>query len=177
MAVSWEVVVYEVGGQRGLILIPEGRKGWGWCPFAAELGKVTKYFDASVESGDGYSSPAENSSRPVRKLILKPFPSLGNEVELGSLSGLGAGCVAPNIPNPSTALPEVEQVPAINGTPLLGSEDASGPLLQPVVVPVDLPSQEVASFSATASHLVRQHGLPLVSSKDAGDPFLILPSV
>lgn len=29
-----EVAVYGVGGRRGLLLIPEGRRGWGWFKFA-----------------------------------------------------------------------------------------------------------------------------------------------
>jgi hypothetical protein len=37
-----ELAVYAVGGRKGLILIPEGREGRGWCRFTDELGKVLK---------------------------------------------------------------------------------------------------------------------------------------
>jgi hypothetical protein len=40
-----------VGGRRGLILIPEGRDGWGWSHFAAYLGKVKTFFEDSIGFG------------------------------------------------------------------------------------------------------------------------------
>lgn len=45
------MAVYAVGGRRGIILIPEGRKGRGWSHFAAELGKVIAFFEDSAGSG------------------------------------------------------------------------------------------------------------------------------
>lgn len=50
-----------MGGRRGLLLIPKGREGWGWHCFDAKLGKVNKFFEASVGVGAGNSTPAENS--------------------------------------------------------------------------------------------------------------------
>jgi len=38
--VEVEVAVYGVGGQRGFLLIPEGRGGWGWIKFVGELSKA-----------------------------------------------------------------------------------------------------------------------------------------
>jgi hypothetical protein len=34
-----------VGGYRGLIVIVKGREGWVWRSFAAELRKVTGFFN------------------------------------------------------------------------------------------------------------------------------------
>jgi hypothetical protein len=45
-----EVAMYAVGGQRSLIMIPEGREGWGWSQFAIELSKVKVYIDSMVGS-------------------------------------------------------------------------------------------------------------------------------
>jgi hypothetical protein len=45
-----EVAMYAVGGQRSLIMIPEGREGWGWSQFAVELSKVKVYIDSMVGS-------------------------------------------------------------------------------------------------------------------------------
>ncbi len=36
---------YAVGGYRGLIVIVKGREGWVWRSFAAELRKVTVFFN------------------------------------------------------------------------------------------------------------------------------------
>jgi hypothetical protein len=47
----FELAVYAVGGRRGIILILEGRGGRGWSRFAAELGKVIAFFEASAGSG------------------------------------------------------------------------------------------------------------------------------
>lgn len=40
-----EVLEYAVGGYRGLIVIVKGREGWVWRSFAAELRKVTGFFN------------------------------------------------------------------------------------------------------------------------------------
>jgi hypothetical protein len=36
-----EAAAYGLGGRRGLILIPEGRGGWGWRKFSGELRTVS----------------------------------------------------------------------------------------------------------------------------------------
>lgn len=46
----FEVGVYVVGGRRGLIVIPEGREGWGWSGFAAEQ-KGDGFFRFSKRQG------------------------------------------------------------------------------------------------------------------------------
>ncbi|GLT69620.1 hypothetical protein SLA2020_417570 [Shorea laevis] len=45
-----EVAVYEVGGRRGLIMVPKGREGRGWSHFAVEMRKVKVYFKSMVGS-------------------------------------------------------------------------------------------------------------------------------
>jgi hypothetical protein len=37
-------------GWRSLILVLEGRKGWGWSRFGAELSKVKAFYDSTVGS-------------------------------------------------------------------------------------------------------------------------------
>lgn len=43
-----EVAAYDLGGLRGIIYIPEGRNGWGWRRFLAELGKVRDFLIESA---------------------------------------------------------------------------------------------------------------------------------
>jgi hypothetical protein len=52
-----EASVFRMGGRRGLILIPEGRGGWGWHKFSDELRKAAEYLLAMV--GCGFSSSGE----------------------------------------------------------------------------------------------------------------------
>lgn len=66
-------------------------------------------------------------------------------------------------------------VPAVNGTPLLRLEDASGPLLQLVVAPVASSLQEVVLVPTIESSIIRQYGPPPLCSENAGDPFMLLP--
>jgi len=40
-----EVAVYDVGGQKGLVLFPKGRDGWGWSRDLGELSKVYAFFE------------------------------------------------------------------------------------------------------------------------------------
>jgi hypothetical protein len=39
-----EVAVLGLGGQKGFILIPEGRGGWGWIKFSVEMRKAATFF-------------------------------------------------------------------------------------------------------------------------------------
>jgi hypothetical protein len=43
-----EVAAYALGGLRGIIYIPEGRNGWGWSKFLAELGKIRDFLIESA---------------------------------------------------------------------------------------------------------------------------------
>jgi hypothetical protein len=45
-----EVVVYVVGGRRGMIVFPEGRDGRGWRRVFGELSKVLAFFGTLVVS-------------------------------------------------------------------------------------------------------------------------------
>jgi hypothetical protein len=40
-----EVVVYDVGGRKGLVLFPEGRDGRGWSCISGELSKVSSFIE------------------------------------------------------------------------------------------------------------------------------------
>jgi hypothetical protein len=50
-----EVAVFGLGGRKGLILILEGRGGWGWLKFSEELRKVAVCLSAKV--GCEHGSP------------------------------------------------------------------------------------------------------------------------
>jgi len=50
-----EAAVYGVGGQRGFLLIPEGRGGCGWLNFVGELRKAKDFLVATVACGFGSS--------------------------------------------------------------------------------------------------------------------------
>lgn len=43
-----EVAAYALGGLKGIIYIPEGRNGWGWSRFLAELGKTRDFLSDSA---------------------------------------------------------------------------------------------------------------------------------
>lgn len=94
----------------------------------------------------------KSKPRLFRKSTFKPTPPLGHEVELGSSSRMGSGFEARILPKPSPAWPkpwpkpslklspEMVLVQAVNGTPLLSSEEDDDPLLQLVDAPVALSS-------------------------------------
>jgi hypothetical protein len=52
-----EVVVYFEGGRRSRIVIPEGRKGFGWRRFADELSKVKVFLEDLLGSAAGRMEP------------------------------------------------------------------------------------------------------------------------
>jgi hypothetical protein len=54
-----EASSFGMGGQKGFILIPEGRRGWGWHKFSGELRKAVDYFSDLVGCGLGSSSTSE----------------------------------------------------------------------------------------------------------------------
>jgi hypothetical protein len=55
-----EPVVYAVAGQRGFILVPEGRGGWGWKRVVDELSKVMVFLETTYGSSlVGVLSPVE----------------------------------------------------------------------------------------------------------------------
>ena len=43
-------VAFLGSGWRSLILVPEGREGWGWSRFGAELSKVKAFYDSTMGS-------------------------------------------------------------------------------------------------------------------------------
>jgi hypothetical protein len=44
-----EMVVYEKGGRKGIIWLPEGRGGWGWRQFVGELRQLLVPFEAKSQ--------------------------------------------------------------------------------------------------------------------------------
>jgi len=46
-----EAAAYGLGSRRGIMLIPEGRGGWGWHKFFGELRKASDFLFASVVLG------------------------------------------------------------------------------------------------------------------------------
>jgi len=50
-----EVVAFGMGGWKGFIVIPEGRRGWGWLKFSDELRKARDYLFAKTGCGPGSS--------------------------------------------------------------------------------------------------------------------------
>jgi hypothetical protein len=66
-----EVSSFGLGGQKGFIVIPEGRGGWGWIKFSDELRKVVDFLSGPVGCGSGSSSSSE------KKEVKAVQPSLG----------------------------------------------------------------------------------------------------
>jgi hypothetical protein len=61
-----EVVVYAVGGQRGMIVFPEGCDGWGWGRVSRELSKVLAFFESMVASS---SSSGVSVGKSLGKVV------------------------------------------------------------------------------------------------------------
>jgi hypothetical protein len=70
-----EATTFWLGGQKGSILIPEGRGGWGWLKFSDELRKVVDFLSVLVGCGLGSSSTSEKKAvkdvRPIMGLAPK----------------------------------------------------------------------------------------------------------
>jgi len=66
-----EVSTFGLGGRKGYIVIPEGRRGWGWLKFSDELRKVVVFFSASSGGELGSSSTSE------KKFVEDDRPTLG----------------------------------------------------------------------------------------------------
>jgi hypothetical protein len=66
-----EATTFGLGGQKGSIVIPEGREGWGWLKFSDELRKVVDFF--SVSMGGRLCS----SSSSEKKAVEDVRPTLG----------------------------------------------------------------------------------------------------
>jgi len=50
-----EAAAFEMGGRKGFIVIPEGRRGWGWLKFSDELRKARDYLSTKAGCGSGSS--------------------------------------------------------------------------------------------------------------------------
>jgi hypothetical protein len=87
-----EVVVYFEGGRRSRIVIPEGRKGFGWRRFADELSKVKVFFE------DLLGSAAGRMERPLVAPLTK-----------GKRWGLEAGAVPSFAEVVRTAVPSTDK--------------------------------------------------------------------
>lgn len=80
-----EVAVYGLGGQRGLLRIPEGRGGWGWLKFVGELRKAKDSLVAVAGRGFDFSLPAEKAGG---KKVVRPVDS---DSLMGDFLGKAAG--------------------------------------------------------------------------------------
>jgi hypothetical protein len=86
--------VYEGGGQRGSIVVPEGREGRGCRFFAAELGKAVAFFDHFHSSGSRGAVPRQPLGGAQATEVGGPFSSTTrNALSLGGFSvhSLGGG--------------------------------------------------------------------------------------
>lgn len=86
--------MYEGGGQRGSIVVPEGREGRGCRFFAAELGKAVAFFDHFHSSGSRGAVPRQPLGGAQATEVGGPFSSTTrNALSLGGFSvhSLGGG--------------------------------------------------------------------------------------
>jgi hypothetical protein len=98
-----EVAVFGLGGRKGLILIPEGRGGWGWLKFSEKLRKAAIFLSTNVgcEHGSSLASFKTGGEEEEAKIGLAPHwkgPSFVEVLRSGSLSAagkLGAGSDLP----------------------------------------------------------------------------------
>jgi hypothetical protein len=67
-----EAAAFRMGGQKGFILIPEGRGGWGCRKFSDELGMAIKFLSATVGCSLG-SSSAKDGKEEGSRSSLAPF--------------------------------------------------------------------------------------------------------
>jgi hypothetical protein len=79
-----EAAAYGLGGRRGLILIPEGRGGWGWRKFSGELRTVS--VSLSVGCGLGLSASDKKDEKVEGTKLSTGLDSLG-ATEGSPLSG------------------------------------------------------------------------------------------
>jgi hypothetical protein len=88
-----EAATYGVGERRGFLLVPEGRRGWGWLKFVGELQKAREFLVATVGCGFGSSLPTEKvGNRPsfvevVRAELCPPVTALFTSSRQGNLLG------------------------------------------------------------------------------------------
>jgi hypothetical protein len=89
-----EAAVFGLGGQKGLILISEGRVGWGWLKFSDELRKAAAFLFAKMDSGAGspYVSVNNEGKEEEAKMGMFPCwkgPSFVEVLRSGSLPFVG----------------------------------------------------------------------------------------
>jgi hypothetical protein len=70
-----EAAAYGLGGRRGLILIPEGRGGWGWRKFSGELRTIS--VSLSVGCGLGLSALDKKGGKVEGTKLSTGLDSLG----------------------------------------------------------------------------------------------------
>jgi hypothetical protein len=57
-----EAATFGMGGRKGIILIPEGRGGWGWHKVLVELRKAADFLSTTMGCGFGYSSASDKKA-------------------------------------------------------------------------------------------------------------------
>jgi hypothetical protein len=84
-----EAAAYGLGGRRGLILIPEGRGGWGWRKFSGELRTVS--VSLSVGCGLGLSASDKKNGKVERAKLSTGLDSLGATEGFSFSGGFSTG--------------------------------------------------------------------------------------
>jgi hypothetical protein len=109
-----EAAVYGLGGRKGFLLIPEGRRGWGWRKFSSELRLVSASLSASVDRGIISSNASVKQKGPSYAVVLwSALDSVAKELtfEGGHLPRLRAPLAEPRaldlFPALRSVVPEV----------------------------------------------------------------------
>jgi hypothetical protein len=89
--------IFGLGGRKGLILIPEGRGGWGWLKFLDELRKDAVFLSAKMDCGAGspYVSVNNEGKEVEAKMGMFPCwkgPSFVEVLRSGSVPFVGGSC-------------------------------------------------------------------------------------
>jgi hypothetical protein len=87
-----EAAVFGLGGRKGLILILEGRGGWGWLKFSDELRKAAVFLSAKMDCGAKYVSVNNEGKEEEAKMGMFPCwkgPSFVEVLRSGSVPFVG----------------------------------------------------------------------------------------
>lgn len=69
-----EAAVFGLGGRKGLILIPEGRGGWGWLKFSDELRKAAVFLSVKMDCEAKSSYVSVNNEGKEEEAKMRMFP-------------------------------------------------------------------------------------------------------
>jgi hypothetical protein len=69
-----EAAIFSLGGWKGLILISEGRGGWGWLKFSDGLRKAVVFLSAKMDCGAGSPYVSVNNEGKEEEAKMGMFP-------------------------------------------------------------------------------------------------------